>query len=180
VTDGASNTILFGERRGGGVDFSGVYAAANGYSPTTGPPDDGWAPSDRPPASFVMQSMANYYFWAPQIDPTYGTTPSNVVNAAGGIMQGGGYTWSPPTPITVGVPPNQTVTKPAVNDGTGAKWSLLLASARQQLGGYGSYHVNGCNVAMADGSVRFLSATISVPNTLLPMSTRMAGDIVRE
>jgi hypothetical protein len=33
---------------------------------------------------------------------------------------------------------------------------------------------------MADGSVRFLSATISVPNTLLPMSTRMAGDIVRE
>ncbi len=180
VTDGTSQTLLFGERRVAAVDFAAVFASANNYHPTQGPPNDGWAPSDRPPASFAMQSLATYYLWAPQIDPVSGTTTCNLVNAAGGIMVGGGYTWTPPAPITTGIPPATSTTYPAVNDSTGAKWSLLLASMRQQLGGYSSFHPQGCNVAMADGSVRFLSSSISVLGTLLPMSTRMAGDIVRE
>ena len=61
---------------------------------------------------------------------------------------------------------------------TGAKWSLLLASMQNQLGSYGSYHPNGCNVAMVDGSVRFMSASVSRTATLVPMSTRNAGDLV--
>ena len=51
---------------------------------------------------------------------------------------------------------------------------------QNQLGSYGSYHANGCNVAMADGSVRFLSSNVSRTATLVPMSTRNAGDIVSE
>jgi prepilin-type N-terminal cleavage/methylation domain-containing protein/prepilin-type processing-associated H-X9-DG protein len=180
VMDGTSQTLLFGERRVASVDFAAVFSSANNYRPTQGPPDDGWAPGDRPPNSFAMQSLANYYFWAPQIDPVYGTTASNLVNASGGVMAGGGYVWTPPAPQTSGLPPNTKTTYPAVTDSTGARWTLLLASMRQQLGGYGSFHPQGCNVAMADGSVRFLPASVSVPATLVPMSTRMAGDIVRE
>jgi len=51
---------------------------------------------------------------------------------------------------------------------------------QNQLGSYGSYHANGCNVAMADGSVRFLSSSVSRTATLVPMSTRNAGDIAAE
>lgn len=182
VTDGTSNTILFGERRVAAADFSAAYSAAQGYRPTNGPPDDGWAPGDRPPPPpFSLQGTVNYYFWAPVIDPTYHTTASNVVNSLGGVTtQNTVYTWAPPPPVVTGVPPNTTTTYPAVTDATGAKWSQMLAAMQQQLGSYGSYHPQGCQVAMADGSVRFLSATISRTATLVPMSTRSAGDLVVE
>jgi prepilin-type N-terminal cleavage/methylation domain-containing protein/prepilin-type processing-associated H-X9-DG protein len=180
VTDGTSNTLLFGERRVAGSDFAATYSAAQNYHPTAGTPSDGWAPGDRPPSSFAMQASTIYYFWAPVIDPLYSTSPSNLVNAASGMSQGNPYNWQPPPAQTIGTPPSTSQFKPPVDDGTGAKWSLLLASAQQQLGAYGSFHPQGCNVAMADGSVRFLSASVSRTATLLPMSTRNAGDIVQQ
>jgi prepilin-type processing-associated H-X9-DG protein len=179
VSDGTSNTILFGERRVAAVDSTVTYTAAQSYAPTTPPAPpgspNGWAPSDKPP--YALQSSLNYYFWAPAIDPTNYTSASNVVNAFSGIGQSSVYTWSPPPPIVTGTPPATTTTKPPVDDTTGAHWSLLLASMQNQLGAYGSFHTNGCNVAMADGSVRFLSTSISLTATLIPMSTRNAGDI---
>jgi prepilin-type N-terminal cleavage/methylation domain-containing protein len=84
VTDGTSNTILFGERRIASVDFTAAYNAAQNYAPTSGgPPPNGWAPSD--PPSYAPQSYTNYYYWAPAIDSTYNTTASNLVNCSVGI-----------------------------------------------------------------------------------------------
>jgi prepilin-type N-terminal cleavage/methylation domain-containing protein/prepilin-type processing-associated H-X9-DG protein len=179
VSDGTSNTLLFGERRVATVDFTASYSAASSYAPTTPSPGapDGWAPNDRP--TYTPQAPLNYYFWAPAIDYTYNTTASNVVCSASGITtQASIYLWSPPPAQTIGNPPNAQTIKPAVDNGTGAKWSLVLLSMQNQLGSYGSYHPNGCNVAMADGSVRFLSANVSRTATLMPMSTRNAGDMV--
>jgi prepilin-type N-terminal cleavage/methylation domain-containing protein/prepilin-type processing-associated H-X9-DG protein len=173
VTDGTSNTILFGERRIAAADFTAAYTAAQNYAPTIPDPmgsPNGWAPNDMP--TYAPQSATSYYYWAPAIDTTYNTTPSNVVNCSIGITtQTFVYTWTPPPPT--GTPPNTM--NPSVDNTTGAKWSALLASMQQQLGTYGSYHTNGCNVALADGSVRFMIA--SSPN-LRPMSTRNAGDLL--
>jgi prepilin-type N-terminal cleavage/methylation domain-containing protein/prepilin-type processing-associated H-X9-DG protein len=175
VMDGTSNTILFGERRVASDALTATYDLANSYKPTTGT-GDGWVPTDRPPpAPFSLQAGTVYYAWAPPIDTTNGTSPSNIINSSIGITsQSYAYVWTPPS--AGGTPPMY----PQVTDSTGAQWSLLRASMQNQLGTYGSYHTNGCNVAMADGSVRFLSADISRTATLVPLSTRMANDIVVE
>jgi prepilin-type N-terminal cleavage/methylation domain-containing protein/prepilin-type processing-associated H-X9-DG protein len=172
VTDGTSNTILFGERRIPSASLTSGFIAARDYAPTIPTPSapDGWAPGDRPP--YVPQAMTQYYYWAPVIDSTYNTTASNLVNSSIGITtQSFVFTWNPPPPT--GSPPNTI--KPPVDGNTGAKWSELLATMQQQLGTYGSYHVNGCNVALADGSVRFI--LVGSPN-IRPMSTRSAGDML--
>ena len=46
-------------------------------------------------------------------------------------------------------------------------------------GGYASHHPGGCNFVFADGSVHFLSETIS-QFILAALTTRKAGDIVSE
>ena len=42
----------------------------------------------------------------------------------------------------------------------------------------GSNHTNGCNVAMADGSVRFLKKDIDANTVLMPLATRAGADPV--
>lgn len=42
----------------------------------------------------------------------------------------------------------------------------------------GSNHTNGCNVVLADGSVRFLSASVDLNRVLLPMASRAGGEVV--
>jgi prepilin-type N-terminal cleavage/methylation domain-containing protein/prepilin-type processing-associated H-X9-DG protein len=42
----------------------------------------------------------------------------------------------------------------------------------------GSNHAGGCNVTLADGSVRFLSATVDLNNVLKPMASRNGGEVL--
>src|SRR5262245_35505713 len=42
----------------------------------------------------------------------------------------------------------------------------------------GSNHTNGCNVALADGSVRFLSQNIDLNRVLLPLASRNGGEVL--
>ena len=148
VNDGLSNTILFGERivGDGGLDSYLV-------SPLTPVPTN-------PP----VQSEALYCRWAPPYDQ----------NAAGGLMSaqaGIGYrhpnSWSPPPPPLPGMPPLPPPPVP---------WGPLSAQWYARLGAYGSFHIDGVNVAMADGSVRFLKGSTS-GNLLTSLSTRSGGEV---
>jgi prepilin-type N-terminal cleavage/methylation domain-containing protein/prepilin-type processing-associated H-X9-DG protein len=40
----------------------------------------------------------------------------------------------------------------------------------------GSNHVNGCNVAFGDGSVRFLTSSVDLNSVLLPLASRAGGE----
>jgi prepilin-type processing-associated H-X9-DG protein len=42
----------------------------------------------------------------------------------------------------------------------------------------GSNHPGGCNAAMTDGSVRFLSRNVDLINVLLPLASRGSGEPV--
>lgn len=151
VKDGTSNTLLLGERIIGDSNLD-TFLGAWSAGVITPPPD--------PP----LQSVAAYAVWAPPPGP----------NAAGGLLGATapinyrhGSIWSPPTSPFPGVPPPPPPPVP---------WSTLGPQWWARLGAYGSFHSQGVNVALADGSVRFLSATTSLP-VLAALSTRAAGDL---
>jgi len=148
VTDGLSNTILFGERTigDGGLDS---YLNAPTFTPNPSP---------------ALQSSAMYTRWA----------PPNDLNAAGSLLSAqapinshypGG--WSPPPSPGFGQPPPPP---PPV------QWNQIGPGWYARLGAYGSYHINGVNVAMADGSLRFLSSDTPM-NVLAILSTRNGGEV---
>jgi prepilin-type processing-associated H-X9-DG protein len=70
---------------------------------------------------------------------------------------------STPVPINYRVPPDA--------GGTDLSWM------DDRLCAYGSGHLSGANFALADGSVRFVSAAIALP-TLQALSTRAGGEVV--
>jgi prepilin-type N-terminal cleavage/methylation domain-containing protein/prepilin-type processing-associated H-X9-DG protein len=150
VGDGLSNTILFGERTIGDAGLDSFLAAPLTPIPTNPP----------------VQPEANYCRWAPPNDG----------NAAGGLMSSQaaiGYrypgSWSPPPPPLPGQPPLPPPPVP---------WGPLSVFWYGRVGAYGSYHINGANIAMADGSVRFMKDT--TPGvTLTALSTRNGGETVQ-
>ena len=192
VTDGTSNTILFGERRIVAVDYLTAFNRATTYTPGSGPAG-GWNPGDAPPGGFTPQNSNNYQFWAPRIDSPNNTFASNIVNSSIGITSSTyGFNWTAP-PQVPGAPvpgpidpitmmPGPDVPGPLVNapitSGNGASWAALQTAMQNQVGVYGSYHPGGVNVAVSDGSVRFLKSAISRTATLVPLSTRNAGDTI--
>ncbi|MDB5307349.1 MAG: hypothetical protein JWO38_1551 [Gemmataceae bacterium] len=148
VADGLSNTLLLGERTVGDAALDSYLAAP--ITPTPTPP---------------IQSEAAYCVWAPLPGP----------NAAGGLMSGQaaiGYryptVWRPPPPPAPGLPPPPPPPVP---------WASINAQWWARLGAYGSFHTDGVNVAMADGSVRFLRAS-TPPGVLPALSTRSGGETV--
>jgi prepilin-type processing-associated H-X9-DG protein len=56
-------------------------------------------------------------------------------------------------------------------------WDSLKIKFWGRIGAYGSYHSNGVNVALADGSIRFMSNSTSHA-TLRILSTRAGGEVV--
>jgi prepilin-type N-terminal cleavage/methylation domain-containing protein/prepilin-type processing-associated H-X9-DG protein len=148
VKDGTSNTILFGERVVGDPGLDSYLAA-----PLTPTPDP------------MPQGAAPYSVWAPPPGP----------HATGALLHGQvtiGYThptvWTPPEPPGPGLPAPPPPPVP---------WPPLAVQWWARLGAHGSWHTGGTNVAMADGSVRFLRQTLPQP-VLMAMSTRSGGEVV--
>jgi prepilin-type N-terminal cleavage/methylation domain-containing protein len=149
VGDGLSNTILFGERVIGDPGLDSYLTA-----PVTGAPTS-------PP----LQGEASFCRWAPPPD----------LNAAGALMSAQvpintrnaiGYTPPPPPPPPIPPPPPPPV-----------PWATISAAWNGRVGAYGSFHTEGVNIALADGSIRFLKATIS-QSTLAAMSSRNGGEVI--
>jgi prepilin-type N-terminal cleavage/methylation domain-containing protein/prepilin-type processing-associated H-X9-DG protein len=151
VSDGTSSTLLFGERAvGDPVLDSYLSAPAGVITPAPNPPI---APS------------ASYAVWAPPPGP----------NACSGLLSGEvsigyryGFPWVPPPAPLPGFPPPAPEPVP---------WGGLSTAWWARMGAYGSYHPGGVNVALADGSVRFLRVETPVL-TLRAMSTRNGGEVV--
>ncbi len=152
ITDGTSNTLLFGERVIGDTVLDSWLNAP-------------WDPSSMP--SPPIQREASYMVWAPPPGP----------NAAGGLLGSiatvnfrAGMGYIPPIP-----PPPPEIPPPPPK----VKWSDPNISWQwwARLGAMGSYHTNGVNIALADGSVRFLRDSTS-QTTLMALCTRAGGEVL--
>jgi prepilin-type N-terminal cleavage/methylation domain-containing protein/prepilin-type processing-associated H-X9-DG protein len=149
ITDGSSNTLCFGERL---INDGNLDSYLN--APIT--------PTPTPP----FQSLFSYSGWATQPGP----------NMGGGIMLASSVNinyshpsfWQPPPPPPLGFPPPPPPPVP---------WSTLGPMVWARVSAYGSKHTSGINVAMADGSVRFLRDTLPT-SVLQAMSTRSGGETV--
>jgi prepilin-type N-terminal cleavage/methylation domain-containing protein/prepilin-type processing-associated H-X9-DG protein len=111
-------------------------------------------PTPDPP----VQAMAAYCVWAPPPGP----------NQSGGLL-GSQATVGFKFPMAWKPPPPPLPVNPE-------PWGPLQDLWWWRLGAYGSFHPNGVNVAMADGSVRSLSFAVSLP-TLAALSTRSGGEV---
>ncbi|MFO0803308.1 MAG: H-X9-DG-CTERM domain-containing protein [Gemmataceae bacterium] len=56
-------------------------------------------------------------------------------------------------------------------------WNSIADAWNARVSAHGSYHTNGVNVSMGDGSVRFLKASTSL-QVLSAMSTRNGGEVI--
>ncbi|HYH63906.1 MAG TPA: DUF1559 domain-containing protein, partial [Urbifossiella sp.] len=158
VTDGTSNTLLLGERQVGdaGLDTYQQPQTMGIIVPAPNPP---------------LQPVAAYARWYPfpasAPDAPAGTAAGGLFSSQSGVGMSNPSHWEPPPPP---VPPILIPTPPPPVDG-----AALAAQYRARLGAYGSYHVGGANVALADGSVRFLRTT-TTPPALAALTTRAGGE----
>lgn len=149
VTDGTSNTILFGERLDGDAALDSYLIAP--LTPT--------------PSNPGIQSEIAYCVWAPPLNE----------NAAGGFMDAmAPINWVQPTAWQPPVSPGPGLPAPPPPP---VPWGPLSTLWWARLGAYGSHHIGGVNVAMTDGSVRFLPVSTPV-STLAILSTRNGGEVV--
>ncbi|MBA4191151.1 MAG: prepilin-type cleavage/methylation domain-containing protein [Planctomycetaceae bacterium] len=146
ISDGTSNTMLFGERMVGDPNL-------DSYIP---------APFDTPPMP-PLQPASTYMVWA---------TPPGV-NAAGCLVGSTvtinhkhGSVYTPPIP-----PPPPMIPPPPPK----ISWATLGPQWWARLGALGSFHTSGVNVALADGSVRFLRDSTDI-TALQSLSTRAGGE----
>jgi prepilin-type processing-associated H-X9-DG protein len=146
ITDGTSNTLFFGERIIGDPALDTYMSAP-------------WDTTPTPP----LQPSSTYMVWA---------TPPGV-NAAGCFLgstvtinykHGNPYVPPPPPPPPLTPPPPPKIT-----------WATIGPQWWARLGALGSYHTAGVNVALADGSVRFLRESTDI-TTLRSLSTRSGSE----
>jgi prepilin-type N-terminal cleavage/methylation domain-containing protein/prepilin-type processing-associated H-X9-DG protein len=154
ILDGSSNTLLFGERVIGDPNLDTFLNAVTYPEPVF----------DSPPTPF-LQPTAAYMVWAPPPGP----------NAAGGLIGAGAminhrYTlrWVRPVPPFPNAPPPPPER---------ISWSAFGPHWWGRLGAMGSYHTDGVNIALADGSVRFLRDTTPM-TTLQAIATRSGGEVL--
>ena len=142
IIDGTSNTIMLGERVAGDPNLDSFLEA----------------PFDSPPTP-PLQPSASYALWAPPPSPTVG---SGLLGAMVTINYRHGTHWEPPPPPPPPLPPPPPPPVP---------WGKFSVEHWARISAYGSYHRGGVNMALCDGSVRFVSETTSLP-TLRALSTR--------
>jgi prepilin-type N-terminal cleavage/methylation domain-containing protein/prepilin-type processing-associated H-X9-DG protein len=152
VTDGTSNTLFLSERMVGDPNLDSFFGAlaAGVITPTPDPP---------------IQFEATYSVWAPPPGPN---ASAGLIGSEVTIDFTMPFAWSPPIQLP---PPATQIPPPPVY------WSEIGPLWWMRLGAMGSYHTNGVNVAMVDGSVRFVSAGTSL-TTLQIVSTRAGGEVV--
>jgi prepilin-type processing-associated H-X9-DG protein len=103
--------------------------------------------------------------WAPPPGPN---AAAGLVGGAATINYKNGNTYIPPTPPP---PPMPAPPPPPVY------WSNVSAQWGVRLSAMGSYHTNGANIALADGSIRFLSDSTAL-NVIYMLSTRAGGEVL--
>jgi len=147
--DGLSNTILFGERivGDGGLDSFSQVQIQN------------------TPTSPAMQGSGLYSRWAPPPDQN---AAGALVSAQAPINTRNVISWSPPP-----VPPPPIPPPPVMP----VDWISIADDWYRRVSAHGSHHTDGVNVAMGDGSVRFLKASTMLP-VLAAMSTRNGGEVL--
>jgi prepilin-type N-terminal cleavage/methylation domain-containing protein/prepilin-type processing-associated H-X9-DG protein len=148
VLDGTSNTLLLGERVVGDSNLDSYLKAPLDSTPN-------------PP----IQPEASYMVWAPPPSPN---GAAGLLGATAVINSRHPTHWEPPPQPPPPLPP---IPPPPV------PWGPLSIQWYARLGAYGSYHAGGVNVALADGSVRFMRET-TPPATLQALSTRAGGEVV--
>jgi prepilin-type N-terminal cleavage/methylation domain-containing protein/prepilin-type processing-associated H-X9-DG protein len=154
IADGATNTLLFGERVVGDRNLDTFLDAQSYFEPV-------FDVAPTPP----LQATASYAVWAPPPGP----------NAAGGLIGASAMinhlyagSWSAPVPPLPNAPPPKPET---------IYWSKFGPDWWGRLGAMGSYHPGGLNIALADGSVRFLNESTSW-RVLHDLSTRSGGEVL--
>jgi prepilin-type N-terminal cleavage/methylation domain-containing protein/prepilin-type processing-associated H-X9-DG protein len=168
VTDGASNTIAFGEWKMGQGNSASVViptdiAFANAYPPGTSR-NSATAP---PPLLSMPAGYSNLQQWFPICQ-----------KAVAGPGRGAqtsllGQDWSHGIPgATLGMMilgPNPLYTNCSAQGNNTLNGPGMI--------GMSSYHPGGANVLMCDGSVKFLKDNISLP-TLWALASRDRGEVV--
>jgi prepilin-type N-terminal cleavage/methylation domain-containing protein/prepilin-type processing-associated H-X9-DG protein len=147
VTDGTTNTFLFGERVHGDRNWN------------TWPPAP-FVPPPNPPVAYIDF----YGVWAPSGDHAIADV---TMSGYASINFGTPVSWSPPPPLP---PPLITPPPPPV------PWGDFLPYYELRLSAFGSGHSGGANFCLADGSVRFVSQAISL-STLQAHCTRAGGEV---
>jgi prepilin-type N-terminal cleavage/methylation domain-containing protein/prepilin-type processing-associated H-X9-DG protein len=147
ISDGSSNTILFGERYHGDRNWDTWLPA-----PFTPPPD---------PPLFAIES---YGVWAP-VSPH--AVADVTLSGYATINYGTPVYWSPPPPVP---PPGITPPPPPV------PWSFFLPYYEFRLSAFGSGHGGGANFCLADGSVQFVREGIKL-SVLQAFCTRAGNEL---
>jgi prepilin-type processing-associated H-X9-DG protein len=152
ITDGTSNTLLLGEKILGDNNLDSFFGALDAGVIT---------PDPTPP----IQHEITYSVWAPPPGPN---ASAGMIGSSVTIDYKQPYGWNLPRQPP---PPAAPIPPPPV------PWSVLGPLWWARLGAMGSYHPHGVNVAMVDGSVRFVSASTQL-NTLHAVSTRSGGEVI--
>jgi prepilin-type processing-associated H-X9-DG protein len=161
ITDGLSNTIMYGEIKTDLGDFDintmPVSAAAINQVPTSG--GNAGDPKVRPSDGNLGVDLARPAFWAPEVQAyviAFGD-PGDSTEASSAPEQRRGLKWAcaqaSHTVMHTILPPNGPTW--AASDDT--RRSDMVASA-------GSRHQGGCHLLMADGAVTFITDSIDTGN----------------
>ena len=143
VTDGTSNTVLFGERTLGDGNLDSYLTAPFSTPPT-------------PP----LMTLSAYSTWSATPGPT--ALASVTVSSYGGINFSFPTRYIPPTPPD---PPGSI------------DWATFAPDVWRRMSSYGSRHIGGINVGLADGSVRYVKTSVD-PATWQAAATRAGGEMI--